>query len=88
VSCGLDWFGSERYQVIEDGVIMDLPSLQIRLIHDLGLLPAHIALSVPVAAAYALIRKRFAIPVGDLTIPADVVIEQDELHLVGIGYGY
>ena len=63
---------------------MKHPSLQIRLLHDLGKLPAGISIVFPADIAHSLIRRRLATPVGSLDSFADLVIGEDQLQDCGI----
>jgi len=53
------------------------PPLLIRLIHDIGKLPAAVALRLPRPIARSLIMKRLAVPVGSFRTQADAIINCD-----------
>jgi len=53
------------------------PPLLIRLNHDIGKLPASVALRLPRPFARSLIMQRLAVPVGSFKIQPDAIIECD-----------
>jgi hypothetical protein len=53
------------------------PTLCVRLLHDVGKLPASVALRLPEDIALSLILRRLATPVGDMKVAADAVIDCD-----------
>lgn len=58
--------------------------MAIALHKNVGKLPAGVVLSVPRAIALALITRRFAIPVGDLKVRPDAIIEDCDWADVGL----
>jgi hypothetical protein len=53
------------------------PPLLIRLFHDVGKLPASVALRLPRPIARSLIMRRLAVPVGSFKTQPDAIIECD-----------
>jgi hypothetical protein len=59
--------------------ITNNPPLLIRLNHDVGKLPASVALGLPRPIARSLIMQRLAIPVGNFKTKPDAIINYDWL---------
>jgi hypothetical protein len=66
---------------------LNLPPLQIKLLADFAKLPANLPMQLPPEVSLSLIRQRLAVPIGDLNAIPELVIDEDELDLVGLGMG-
>jgi hypothetical protein len=59
---------------------LDVPPLLVVLRHDLGKLPAGIAIQFPREVAISLLQRRgCAVPVGSFAAQPDLVIDEDQL---------
>jgi hypothetical protein len=63
------------------------PSLLVRLLGDLGKLPAGILIQFPSAVALSLVRYRVATPVSELRLRPDLVIDEEDMMHTGIPTG-
>jgi len=56
------------------------PAIQIRLLRDVGKLPANIAIEFPRDIALVLLsHKNVAVPIGDFAILPDLVLDAEDL---------
>jgi hypothetical protein len=62
----------------------DTPSMLVRLVSDLGKLPAGILIQFPSAVALSLVRYRVATPVSNLQARPDLVIDEEDMMHTGI----
>ena len=61
-----------------------IPTMLVRLLTDLGKLPAGILIQFPSGVALSLVRHRVATPVSNLQARPDLVIDEEEMILTGI----
>jgi hypothetical protein len=66
--------------------VIDQPSLLIRLVETVGLLPVGPVYRLPQNATLALIERRVAIPVASMGMFPDLELSEDELVDVGIDW--
>jgi len=61
----------------------ELTPLVINLHEDLGKLPAGFPIQLPTDITLSLIRRRLATPVADITIDADLIVDENQIAHVG-----
>ena len=66
---------------------LPIPSMLVRLVSDLGKLPAGIVIQFPSEVALSLVRHRVASTVGSLQSRPDLVIDADDMIHTGIPTG-
>jgi hypothetical protein len=64
--------------------IVNNPPLLVRLIHDVGKLPASVALRLPRPLALLLILRRQAVPVGRFKTKPDAIIQDCDWSDIGL----
>jgi hypothetical protein len=66
---------------------LPIPSMLVRLLSDLGKLPAGILIQFPPEVALSLVRHRVAAPVSELRLHPDLVIDEEDMMHSGIPTG-